>query len=59
MYSLLDHWGLGLRIRREYLVCRTFSSLEDVMVLLDSRVLVGLRLMLLPVGVGGSLGGLS
>ena len=29
------------------------------MVLLDSQVLAGLPLMLLPVGVGGSLGGLS
>jgi hypothetical protein len=59
MYSWLDHWGLGLRTRREYLVCRTFSSWEDVMVLLDSQVLAGLPLRLLPVGVGGSLGGSS
>jgi hypothetical protein len=57
--SLLDHWGLELRIRREYPVCRTFSFWEDVMVLLDSQVLAGLPLMLLSVGVGGSLGGLS
>jgi len=55
MYSLLDHWGLGPRIRPVYLAYRTFFSWEDVMVLLDSLVLAGLQLMLLPVSVGGLL----
>lgn len=56
MYSLLGPWGLGLRTRPEYPAHRIFSSWEDVMVLLDSRVLAGPRRRPLPVGEGVSLG---
>lgn len=59
MYSLLDRWGLELRTRPGYLLHHTFSSWLGVMVLLDSQVQVGLRLMLLPVSVGESLVGWS
>jgi hypothetical protein len=59
MYSLLYHWVLEPRTRPVYLAHRTFSSLEAVMVLLDSQVLGGLPLTLLPVSVGESLEGLS